>query len=158
MRLREAGGSASHDHTLKVWDLDNGRALRTLEGHSDSVSSVAMVRGGKQAVSASEDKTLKVWDLDTGRMLRSLEGHSDGVSGVAVTTDGKQAVSASQDSTLKVWDLDTGLLIATFHCDASACCCAFVNEQRIIAGDEGGRVYILSLEESGRRTPTKVKA
>ena len=106
---------------------------------------------GKRAVSASDDHTLKVWDLDTGRALRTLEGHCPDVSGVTVTPDGKRAVSASGDHTLKVWDLETGLLIATFHCDAPARCCAFVDEQRIVAGDGGGRVYILSLEESGAR-------
>ena len=56
-----------------------------------------------------------------------------------------------------MWDLDTGLLIAAFHCDASATCCAFVDEQRIVAGDYGGRVYILSLEESGDRRAAKAK-
>ena len=72
-------------------------------------------------------------DLDTGRALRTLEDHSDYVSGVAVMPDGKRAVSASSDNTLKVWDLETGMLIATFHCDAPALCCAFVDEQRIVA-------------------------
>ena len=27
--------SASEDKTLKVWDVETGRELRTLEGHSD---------------------------------------------------------------------------------------------------------------------------
>src|SRR5205823_5409322 len=142
--------------TLEVWDLDAGRALRTLQGHSWSVYGVAVTPDGKRAVSASEDKMLKVWDLETGRALRTLEGHSADVWGVGVTTNGKRAVSASGDKTLKVWDLDTGLLIATFYCDAPAHCCAFADQQRIIAGDGGGRVYILSLEESGARgAPTK---
>jgi WD40 repeat protein len=66
---------------------------------------------------------------------------------VAVTPDGKRAVSASEDHTLKVWDLKTGLLIATFHCDAAARCCAFADAHRIVAGDDGGRLYILRLEE-----------
>jgi WD40 repeat protein len=139
--------SASGDHTLKVWDLDSGRALRTLEGHSADVIGVAVTPDGKRAVSASYDSTLKVWDLETGRALRTLEGHSSVVTGVAVTPDGKRAVSASWDRTLKVWDLDTSVLIATFYCDAATHCCAFVDEQRIVAGDDGGRVYILSLEE-----------
>jgi WD40 repeat protein len=130
-----------------VWDLDTGRALRTLEGHSTFVNDVALTPDGKQAVSASGDNTLKVWDLDTGRALRTLEGHFTSVSGVAVTPDGKRAVSASWDRTLKVWDLDTGLLVATFHCDAPARCCACVDNRRIVAGDEGGRVYILLLTE-----------
>ena len=30
--------SASRDKTLKVWDLESGRALRTLEGHTDGVT------------------------------------------------------------------------------------------------------------------------
>jgi WD40 repeat protein len=64
--------SASQDWTLKVWDLDTGRTLRTLEGHSDSVNGVAVTPDGRRAVSASSDKTLKVWDLDTGRAVRTL--------------------------------------------------------------------------------------
>jgi WD40 repeat protein len=140
--------SASDDKTLKVWDLESGRALRTLEGHSSGVSGVAVTPDGKQAVSASRDNTLTVWDLDTGHALRTLEGHSASVFGVALSPDGQRAVSASWDKTLKVWGLDTGLLIATFHCDGAARCCACVDNQRIVAGDDGGCVYILSLEES----------
>jgi WD40 repeat protein len=51
------------------------------------------------------------------------------------------------DNTLKVWDLATGLPVATFHCDAPAFCCAFADARRIVAGDRGGRVYFLVLEE-----------
>jgi WD40 repeat protein len=112
--------SASQDRTLKVWDLDSGRALRTLEGHSNYVSGVAVTPDGKRAVSASQDDTLKVWDLDNGRELRTLQGHSDAVYGVAVSPDGRRAVSASQDKTLKVWDLETGRELRTLegHSDA----------------------------------------
>ena len=70
--------SASGDGTLKVWDLDSGRELRTLEGHCDCGHGVAVTADGRRAVSASGDRTLKVWDLDTGRELRTLEGHADG--------------------------------------------------------------------------------
>jgi WD40 repeat protein len=152
------GETLANDDTLKVWDLDTpvwawpwrlirGRALRTLEGHSGGVNGVAVTPDGKRAVSASDDETVKVWDLETGRELRTLEGHSRSVRSVAVTPDGKRAVSASVDKTLKVWNLETGLCIATFHCDAPAWCCACAAPNRIVAGDAGGRVYFLALEE-----------
>src|ERR1017187_3016673 len=67
--------SASDDATLRVWDLEAGRVLRTLEGHS--FSDVAVTPDGKRAVSASWDHTLKVWDLATGRTLCTLAGHSE---------------------------------------------------------------------------------
>ncbi|MBZ5624484.1 MAG: TIR domain-containing protein [Acidobacteriia bacterium] len=142
--------SASGDKTLKVWDLKTGRALRTLKGHLSPVTGVAVTLDGKRAVSASWDGTLKVWDLETGGALRTLESHSDRVFGVAVTPDGKRAVSASGDKTLKVWDLETGLPLATFHCDASPRCCVCAGGKKIIAGDSGGRLHFLLLEE---RTP-----
>jgi WD40 repeat protein len=99
--------SASYDLTLKVWDLDTGRQVRTLVGHF-TANGVAVSPDGRRAVSASSDKTLKVWDLETGGELRTLVGHSDAVMSVAVSPDGRRAVSASSDKTLKVWDLETG--------------------------------------------------
>ena len=121
--------------------------VRTLEGHSLGVSGVALTPNGKRAVSAAWDKTLKVWDLESGRALRTLEGHSGGIVGVAVTPEGTRAVSAAWDNTLKVWDLESGVALATFTCDAGVTCCAWVSGPRIVAGDAGGRVHLLELEE-----------
>jgi WD40 repeat protein len=90
---------------------------------------------------------VKVWDVETGRSLRTLRGHTNFVTGVALSEDGRRAVSASYDHTLKVWDLETGKAIATFTCDGAAYCCAFITDDRLIAGDAGGRVHFLRLEE-----------
>jgi WD40 repeat protein len=71
--------SASSDKTLKIWDTETGRELKTLTGHSSSVSAVAIAPDGKTAISASWDKTLKIWDTETGRELKTLTGHSSWV-------------------------------------------------------------------------------
>ena len=107
--------SASRDRTLKVWDLETGEVLRTLEGHSGVVMAVAVTPDSRQAISASGDRTLKVWDIETGEVLRTLEGHSDMVRAVAVTPDGRQTVSASGDRPLKVWDIETGEVLRTLE-------------------------------------------
>jgi predicted nucleotide-binding protein len=113
--------SASHDSTLRVWDLQSSQSVCILEGHSKSVNGVAIkgrrhwVNGvaitpdGRWAVSASGDKTLRVWDLESesGQSVRTLKGHTGSVSLVAITPDSGRAVSASRDNTLRVWDLQS---------------------------------------------------
>ena len=107
--LRDTGGRSPWLRCLTPsLTAPGGELIRTLEGHADWVTAVAMSGDGTRAVSGSDDKTLKVWDLATGELLRTLEGHTDAVTAVAVSGDGTRAVSGSDDKTLKVWDLATG--------------------------------------------------
>ena len=96
--------SASHDKTIKLWNLD-GRELRTFRGHSSSVKSISFSPDGKTIASASDDKTIKLWNLD-GRELRTIRGHSFSVNSVSFSPDGKTIASASVDETIKLWNLD----------------------------------------------------
>ena len=61
--------SASRDHTLKIWDLETGVLLRTLEGHTEMVYGVAALPDPRRAISCSEDRTVKLWDLANGRCV-----------------------------------------------------------------------------------------
>jgi WD40 repeat protein len=105
----------------------------------------------KLALSASEDSTLKVWDVKTGHELRTLQGHSHYVNKGSLSADGRLALSASRDKILKIWDVETGALIVTFTCDAEVHSCAFITNDKFIAGDAGGHVHLLSLEEPQRK-------
>ena len=142
--------SGSSDNTLRVWDLKTGRTRCELSGHRRYVNSVALTRDGKGVVSGSWDNTVKVWDVKTGHLLHTFQGHSGYVYGVAVSQDSSLAASASLDNTVKVWDLETGVPLATFTCDTPACCCLFLNNRDVVAGDAGGRVHFLRLEGAAK--------
>lgn len=48
--------------------------LQTLEGHSDSVTSVAFSADSKYVASGSADETVKIWDAVTGHEIQTLKG------------------------------------------------------------------------------------
>ena len=81
----------SWDRTPKVWDVESGRLLRSLEGHTRFVDAVALTANGR-AVSASQDGTLKVWDIESGRELTSFVGESAQAC-CAVSPDGALIVA-----------------------------------------------------------------
>jgi WD40 repeat protein/serine/threonine protein kinase len=89
-------------------DNKHEQFVRSLEGHTGAVSSVALVPDGRYVVSSSYDNTLRVWEVASGRCVRTLEGHTDRVASVAVTPDGRYAVSGSSDKTLREWELSSG--------------------------------------------------
>ncbi|MEG4070857.1 AAA-like domain-containing protein, partial [Microcoleus sp. Pol11C2] len=84
-----------------------------LEGHSNSVWSVAFSPDGKRLASASSDNTIQLWDLQSQKPIATLNGHSNAVRSVAWSPDGKRLASASSDHTIKLWNLQSQKPIAT---------------------------------------------
>ncbi len=97
--LDERVVSASQDHTLRVWDLDSGEIIRTLNGHTDRGSAVAVL-DEKRVVSASDDQTLRLWDLKSGATMGTPHGHTNSVTAMAVL-DENRLLSESKDDTLR---------------------------------------------------------
>ncbi|MEG4504465.1 AAA-like domain-containing protein [Microcoleus sp. F6_B4] len=87
----------------------------SLEGHSNSVWSVAFSPDGKTLASASSDNTIKLWNLQSQKPIATLTGHSNEVLSVAFSPDGKTLASASRDKTIKLWHLETQKPIATLR-------------------------------------------
>jgi hypothetical protein len=96
-----------------------------------------------------------MWELNSGRELRILSPHFISVYLAAVTPGVKRGVFVASAWTLKVLDLDTGDALATFTCDGVARCCAYSDALKlIVAGDAGGYLHFLRLEEpKPKRTP-----
>ncbi|MBN2702766.1 MAG: hypothetical protein JXR23_01010, partial [Pontiellaceae bacterium] len=86
-------------------DLESGQCLKILEGHSDSVSSVALSPDGRRAISGSSDKAVRVWDLDSGQCLAVYYPLS-AVQAVVVDPCGKWIVCGTDDGQLHFLTLE----------------------------------------------------
>jgi WD40 repeat protein/serine/threonine protein kinase len=136
--------SAGQDYTVKVWDVANGRVLRTLEGHKDEVYSVAFSADRTRLASASRDNTVKLWDAGSGQQLLSLEGHTRPVRSVTFSRDGQRLASASFDGTVKVWDAASGRLLVSLkgHTGPVECVAFSPDGMRLAsAGDQTVKVW-----------------
>ncbi|HEV7904157.1 MAG TPA: TIR domain-containing protein, partial [Pyrinomonadaceae bacterium] len=144
--LRAVSGSA--DKTVKVWEVETGKCLATLEGHAGVVYGVAITEDGKVAVSGAVDKTVKVWEVETGKCLATLEGHTDMVLGVSVTADGRLAVSSSRDATLRVWDVEKGKCLTTLegHTGSVWGVAVTPDGRRAVSGAEDKTVRVWNIE------------
>ena len=105
--------SASADKTIKLWNVADGKELRTLSGHQSEVYSTSFSPDGKTIASASADKTIKLWNVVDGKELRTLSGHQQGVTSVSFSPDGQTIASASEDSTVKLWNVTDGKELRT---------------------------------------------
>ncbi len=100
------------DLAVEVWDLDNLQRIDVLEGHDNSIFSVALSPDGTHVVSASNN--LFVWDITAhtknGKAVPkpTLQGHKGLVSAIAMDPNANRVVSGSWDGTLRVWDSSNG--------------------------------------------------
>lgn len=78
--------SASKDGDVRVWDSVTGQCLRSLTGHTASVTCLRW-GGGGLIYSASQDRTIKVWRSKDGVLCRTLQGHGHWVNVLALNTD-----------------------------------------------------------------------
>jgi WD40 repeat protein len=71
-----------------------GRLRSTLQGHGQSVLSLALSADGKTLLSGSADGDIRLWDLVSEREIATLQGHQRAVAAVALAPSGRLAASA----------------------------------------------------------------
>jgi serine/threonine protein kinase len=158
--------SASWDNTIRLWDVNTGKEIRTLTGHSNWVNSVAFSRDGKLLLSGSADCTIKLWQVQTGIEIQSFIGHSDSVSSVAysprtTTTTNSQdrhlLASGSNDYSIKLWQVYSGRNISTLIGHSFFVnCIAFSHDGEMLASGSGDNTIKLWNVNTGKEIRTLI--
>ena len=65
--------SGSNDQTIKIWDIESGFCIGTLEGHDSGIRSVKFSSDGATLISAGLDEKVFLWDFHTRELKHVLK-------------------------------------------------------------------------------------
>jgi WD40 repeat protein/serine/threonine protein kinase len=154
--LEEADRRQPGDEDLRgfewhyLWRLGHPE-VQTLQGHTDSVYSVAFSPDGQRLASASGDHMVKLWEVATGKELLSLQGHTGPVRSVAFSPDGQHLASGSSDRTVKLWKTASGAELLTLKGHTSVVnSVAFSPDGRHLASGSSDRTVKLWKTANGK--------
>ncbi|KAK6190759.1 hypothetical protein SNE40_002553 [Patella caerulea] len=104
--------SASHDGTLKLWDLnDDGNMYQTLRPHSKRLHGCRWSPDRKYIACVGDFKCAVLWKTDEKKIVRKFQGHYNTVMSCEFSPDGALLATASYDTRVILWDCDTGEVI-----------------------------------------------
>jgi WD40 repeat protein len=92
------------DGNIALWDLVEGRAVRSLAGHAAAVTALRLIPGTERLVSASADKTLRIWNLADGTALGRIETPHP-LAALALLDDGQRVATGGGDGLIRLWNL-----------------------------------------------------
>lgn len=100
--------AGSLERAVRVWDVVEGRQLRTLKGHKHQIDSFALSDDARVLAIGTDRHSIELWDAVSLELSNTFSGHRDWVRALALSADGRWLVSGSDDGAVKVWDVATG--------------------------------------------------
>jgi WD40 repeat protein len=136
--------SASRDNTVKIWDLEDGHCLKTLNDHQDGVNCVLIIPGNK-FISGSDDETIKIWDINSYKCLNTLNNAVE-VYSLCWISNNKIAVGCG-DGLINIWNLNNFKKEKSFKAhDDWITYLLFVNDSKLISCSDDTKIKIWNCE------------
>lgn len=85
-----------------IWDVNTGKCVHVLKGHSGSINSAVFSPNGNYVITTSHDKTIKIWSTDTGKLIASINGHTV-AEHASFSPDEKHIIAVYSDGTICLW-------------------------------------------------------
>ena len=93
----------TNSNAVQLWDVQAGKQVRTLDGHSSRVGALAW--NGHILTSGSQDTTIYNHDVRIqNHIVGTMKHHTQEVCGLAWSADGAYLASGANDNTLCIWD------------------------------------------------------
>ncbi len=95
---------------VSVWEIENGRGVRTLRGLNCVVEKCVVSADGRRIAALAQNWQVGIWERESGRLVRLLDvppGTLTDNAGMAFSPDGRQ-FAFSAGHTASQWNVETG--------------------------------------------------
>lgn len=136
--------SGSDDTNINVWDILNGRILKSLQSNSTVCALTELVN--KILISGYEDKSIRIWNLESYTMTHEFIAHN----GPVVALESLNAfdfVSSGLDKTIKIWGMKSKGIIQVLNVSSSETSLAKLSSARLasISTDNALKIWHLGI-------------
>ena len=133
------------DKFVKVFNVADGKFVKSFEGHTHHVMGVGWTPDGKKIASCGADNFVKVWDFEKGEKLRDMPGHTKQVTQLFFVGKKAEFLTVSGDASVRMWNAENGGNLRQYPgaTDFLYCVSASTDGAVVAAGGEDGvvRVY-----------------
>ena len=125
--------SGSDDGTIKIWNIETGSNLSTIDLAS-SVLSLELLPKGNLA-SASADQLINSFNLvDSSQTIGEIGNHSNKINGLELLENSAAFASGSDDGFIKIWDTQLNSLKHTLKAGYPVNCLKRLPNNRLASG------------------------
>jgi WD40 repeat protein len=102
------GGTPAQLGEIQVWDVADGKLLRSIEVAKDTVFGASVSADGKKVAVGCTDNTVREFDAETGKELYKVASHENWPLDTVFGVDSKRLVSVGRDRAAKLIDANAG--------------------------------------------------
>ena len=139
--------SASWDHSIKIWNVETGKLVKSIFGHDGPVNSVKFSKDSQYLYSAGYDGTIKYWKLSDGDEVRTVVDNGWGVNVLMVdegenlllygTIDGLMAIRSLDEQEVFIKILEEGAPVSALK--------YYPHHKKAVFGNMNGRIIFVDL-------------
>ncbi|KAK0587053.1 hypothetical protein LWI29_016603 [Acer saccharum] len=143
--------TASHDGTVKMWDVRTDTCVATVGRCSSAVlcmeyddSTGILAAGGRDAIA-------NIWDIRAGKQMHKFLGHTKWIRSIRMDRD--TVITGSDDWTARMWSISRGTCDAVLACHAGPVLCVEYSssDKGIVTGSSDGLLRFWENEDGGIR-------
>lgn len=140
--------SASDDFTVRIWDVETGLLIRTLDSDFMFCKFAVFSPDGNTIVSAYS-KALVVWDSNTGEPIQTFLSEKRMIDYLAFSHDGKKLALSSAGGDVVIMDISDGSIITTLSAHEDSVCSAVFSPdgKQVVSVSLDGAVVVWDLDE-----------